>query len=64
MLKNAPPPGTEVRFLQEARKARANDVGKLMRPLGTYLTEKASDEFEVEYQGERITVTRAQIEEV
>jgi hypothetical protein len=35
-----------------------------MRPLGTYLTEKASDEFEVEYQGERITVTRAQIEEV
>jgi hypothetical protein len=63
MLKNDPPPGTRVKFLQEVRKARANDVGKLVRPLGTYLRESATDEFEVEYQGERITVTRAQIVE-
>jgi hypothetical protein len=63
MLKNDPPPGTRVKFLQEVRKARANDIGKLVRPLGTYLTERATDEFEIEYRGERITVTRSQITE-
>ena len=63
MLRNAPPPGTPVRFLQEVRKAKAYDTGTLVRPLGTYLTESANDQFEVDFRGERITVTRAQIEE-
>ena len=62
MLKNAPPPGTEVRFVREVRKASRGSIGKLVRPLGNYLTENANDQFEVDYGGERITVRRDEIE--
>jgi hypothetical protein len=51
-------------YSQRLRKARAFEIGKLVRPLGTYMTERASDEFEIEVRGEWMTVTRAQIEEV
>jgi hypothetical protein len=64
MLKNDPPPGTKVRFLREVRKASAYDIATLVRPLGKYLVESADDEFEVEFRGERMTVRRAQIEEL
>jgi hypothetical protein len=48
--------------VQELRKAKANATGTLVKR-GGYLTEQVSDEFEIEVNGERMTVTRAQIEE-
>jgi len=63
MLNNEPPPGTKVRFLREVRKARANNIGSLRGPLRKYLVETADDQFEVEFEGERITVRRSDIEE-
>ena len=62
MLENDPPPGTQVRFLKEARKAVRGNVGKLIRPLRKYLIESADDEFEVDFNGERIIVRRSDIE--
>jgi hypothetical protein len=64
MLDDDPPPGTEVRFLVEVRKAKRGNVGKLIRPLRRYLTESADDQFEVDFGGERIIVRRSDIEEV
>lgn len=64
MLDNDPPPGTRVRFLVEVRKARRGNIGVLIKPLRKYLTESADDEFEVDFDGERIVVRRSHIERV
>jgi hypothetical protein len=62
MLDNDPPPGTQVRFTREIRKARANDFAKLTRSFGPYDPERPTDEFEVEFNGERYRVQRRDIE--
>lgn len=62
MLLNNPPEGTKVRFLREVRKAVRGNIGKLVRPLRTYLIESVDDEFEVDFGGERIVVRRGDIE--
>lgn len=49
---------TSVRFLREARKAKSGSIGKLVRPLRKYETDRPEDEFEVEYLGEKVTVQR------
>jgi hypothetical protein len=61
MLKNDPPPGTKVIFTRNVQKAAAYDVATLVKPLRTYFTERAEDEFEVEFRGERFTVQRQDI---
>jgi hypothetical protein len=63
MLVNNPPAGTKVRFLREVRKARTNSVGTLKKK-GDYFTESHDDLFEVEFEGETITVRRGDIEKV
>jgi hypothetical protein len=62
MLKNDPPPGTKVRLVREVRKIRARETGTLVQK-GNYLTERASDEFLVDVNGEQVTVRRDEIEE-
>jgi hypothetical protein len=64
MLKNDPPSGTRIRFLQSLRKVAADETGTLVRPLRKYLTESADDQFEVNVRGEIIVVSRSQIVEV
>jgi hypothetical protein len=64
MLKNDPPSGTKVRFLQSLRKIAANETGTLVRPVRKYLTESADDLFEVNVRGEIVVVNRSQIVEV
>jgi hypothetical protein len=46
------------------RKAVRGNTGVLVRPLRKYLTESADDEFEVDFEGERMTVKRRDIEQV
>lgn len=62
MLENDPPPGTKVRFVKEVRKAKAYDTATLVRATGRYLVETATDEFEVEFQGDKMIVQRQDIE--
>jgi hypothetical protein len=64
MLNNDPPPGTQVKFVREVRKARIFDRATLIRPMRRYLTEAADDDFEIEFRGERMTVKRQDIEKV
>lgn len=64
MLKNDPPPSTEIRFLRKIEKATAYSRGTLVRAVGTHGKEdRPEDLFEVEYLGERMTVRRDDIEE-
>jgi hypothetical protein len=63
MLRNEPPPGTQVRFTKQARKVAAYEIATLVGPLQKYYEDRSDDLFIVSYRGERITVTRAEIEE-
>jgi len=64
MLKNDPPPGTKVRFTREFRESKGYQIGSLVRPLRKYYSESSTDEFEVEFDGKRITVQRHEIEQL
>lgn len=64
MLANNPPAGTKVRFVREVRKAKVASVAVLKGPVGTYITEKAEDEFRVTYLNEDLIVKRADIEKI
>lgn len=63
MLRNEPPPGTRVKFTSLARKVAAYETGTLVGPLRKYYEDRAEDQFVVEYQGQRLTVSRDEIEE-
>ena len=62
MLKNDPPPGTEVRFVREVKKAKPQETAKLLRAMRKYTEDSPLDEFEVDYRGERLVVKRQDIE--
>lgn len=64
MLRNDPPPGTQVRFTMVARKVAAREVATLVRPLQKYYEDRSDDQFVVRYRGQEITVAREEIEEV
>ena len=64
MLRNEPPPGTRVRFTKEARKAAAFETATLVGPLRKYYEDRGDDQFTVEYRGERIIVSRVEIEQI
>jgi hypothetical protein len=64
MLTNDPPPGTKVRFIRAAQKARANDRAILKESFGPYYPERPTDQFEVEFQGQRFIVQLQDIQEV
>jgi hypothetical protein len=64
MLNNDPPPGTMVRFIKQVRKSSTKNVAILRESLDAPKPELASDRFRVEVDGEIITVTRADIEEI
>jgi hypothetical protein len=63
MLKNDPPPGTQVRFTRQFRKIAAREIATLVGPLQKYYEDRSEDQFIVEYRGERVTVAREEIEE-
>ena len=62
MLKNDPPSGTLVKFVREVKKAKSQETAKLVRAVRKYEVERPSDEFEVDFQGERMVVQRQDIE--
>jgi transcriptional regulator GlxA family with amidase domain len=66
MLDNDPPPGTAVIFLQDiksiTREVKAYSTGTLIRALQKYVSDNPDDKFEVEYMGERVIVSRRQIQ--
>ena len=62
MLNNDPPPGTRVRFVMEFRKAKAQDVGTLVRALGKYDVDRPGDLFEVRFGTEVYEVPRQVID--
>ena len=64
MLKNDPPPGTQVRFIRQVRKSSTKSVAVLKESLDAPKPELATDRFLVEVDGEIITVQRADIEEI
>ena len=64
MLRNLPPAQTRVKFTRAVRKAQANDLGSLVKALGSYPVDRPNDTFLVEFQGDFITVERQDIEEV
>ena len=64
MLRNEPPPGTQVRFTRVARKVAAREIATLVRPLQKYYEDRREDQFVVRYNGQEITVERDEIEEV
>lgn len=64
MLTNLPPRGTYVRFLRQVDGAPVNGVGTLVKPLAKYLDDHPKDRFEVEFEGRRFIVKRADIVEV
>ena len=61
MLKNIPPQGTHVRFLRQTQMAPRNAVATLVRPLDQYQVDGPDDRFEVEFEGWRLIVRRADI---
>jgi hypothetical protein len=63
MLRNDPPPGTQVRFTRVARKVAAREIAILIGPLQTYYEDRSEDQFQVEYRGQRMIVSREEIEE-
>jgi hypothetical protein len=62
MLKNDPPPGTQVKFTRELKKARARDTASLIGSLSKYETNRPQDLFEVDFEGTRMIVRRDDIE--
>ncbi|HEU4340402.1 MAG TPA: hypothetical protein VFU31_02410 [Candidatus Binatia bacterium] len=64
MLYNWPPPGTKVRLLREIHPAKVNDVAVLRRAVRTYSVEHATDEFEVEFRGEKMIVQRRHLDRI
>lgn len=61
-MKNDPPSGTVVRFVRDVKTVKVKETAKLIRPLAKYVTERPGDEFEVEYNRERMIVQRQDIE--
>jgi hypothetical protein len=62
MLKNDPPAGTTVKFVREVKKAKTQETARLLRAIRKYEVERPSDEFEVDFRGERMVVQRQDIE--
>ena len=62
MLKNDPPPGTPLTFVRQVQKAARNEKAVLVRAMQSYTVDRADDQFEVTYKGERMIVQRQDIE--
>lgn len=63
MLRNEPPVGTQIRFTKLARKVAAREIATLIGPLQKYYEDRREDQFHVEYRGQRMIVSREEIEE-
>ena len=64
MLRNEPPPGTNIRLTRIIEKAAGGAIGKLHRPVKDYPLDAPNDLFYVDYKGKRIVVERKDIEEL
>ena len=61
MLKNDPPPATQVRFLRAVQSVPSGAIGRLYER-GRHEIDRPGDKFTIEYRGERVTVRRDEIE--
>ncbi len=63
MLKNDPPPGTRVRFVQDVGKAKAYSTATLVGPVKHYVQDRPYDEFRVRFRDGQMLVYRQDIAE-